>query len=41
MINFFYDLNVITQALIASLLTFSITIMGAATVFLFKKTQFI
>lgn len=39
MINFFYDLNVYTQALIASMLTFSVTCLGAATVFFFKNVK--
>lgn len=39
MIDFFYNLNVYYQALIASLLTFSITILGASTVFLFKNVK--
>ena len=39
MINFFYDLNVYYQALIASMLTFSVTCLGAAMVFFFKKVK--
>lgn len=39
MINFFYGLNVYTQALIASSLTFCVTVMGAATVFFFKNVK--
>lgn len=39
MINFFYELNIYSQALIASLLTFSMTVLGAATVFFFKNVK--
>lgn len=39
MINFFYDLDVYTQALIASFMTFALTTIGAATVFLFKNVK--
>lgn len=39
MIDFFYNLNVYYQALIATLLTFSVTVLGAATVFLFKNVK--
>ncbi len=39
MINFFYDLNVYSQALIASMLTFSVTCLGAAAVFFFKNVK--
>lgn len=39
MINFFYGLNSYYQAIIASLFTFSITTLGAATVFLFKNVK--
>ena len=39
MINFFYDLNIYYQALIASMLTFSVTCLGAAMVFFFKKVK--
>ena len=35
MTNFFYELNVFNQALIASMLTLTMTVIGAATVFLF------
>lgn len=37
MIDFFYNLNNVTQALIATIFTWQITSFGAATVFLFKK----
>ncbi len=37
MINFFYELNPIIQALIASTLTFSITMLGSSLVLFFKK----
>ncbi|MCH5166628.1 MAG: ZIP family metal transporter [Erysipelotrichales bacterium] len=39
MTNFFYELNVFNQALIASMLTFTMTVIGAATVFLFKNVK--
>lgn len=39
MINFFYDLNVYSQALLASTLTFAVTCLGAATVFAFKNVK--
>lgn len=39
MINFFYELNIYSQALIASLLTFSMTVLGAAMVFFFKNVK--
>ncbi len=39
MINFFYELNPLIQAIIASLFTFSLTTIGAAMVFLFKKVN--
>lgn len=39
MIDFFYNLNVYYQALIASLLTFSVTVLGASAVFLFKNVK--
>lgn len=39
MINFFCDLSPLLQALIASLLTFSLTTLGASFVFLFKKVN--
>lgn len=39
MINFFYNLNVYEQALIASFLTFLVTCLGAATVLLFKNVK--
>ena len=35
--NFFYDLNYVIQALIATLFTWAVTAFGAALVFLFKK----
>ena len=37
MINFFYNLNPVIQAFLASTFTFLITAFGAASVFLFKK----
>lgn len=37
MINFFYELNPILQSLVASLITFSLTTIGASFVLLFKK----
>lgn len=39
MINFFYELEPLTQAIIASLITFTCTISGAALVYLFKKVN--
>ena len=39
MIEFFINLNPITQALIATLFTWSITALGASLVFLFKKVN--
>ena len=39
MIDFFYELNPLWQAFIASLFTFSMTTLGSALVFLFKKTN--
>ncbi len=39
MINFFYNLDVYSQTLIASLLTFVMTCLGAATVFFFKNVK--
>lgn len=39
MTNFFYELNVFNQALIASMLTLTMTVIGAATVFLFKNVK--
>lgn len=39
MIDFFYNLNVYNQTLIASLCTFSMTALGAAMVFFFKKVN--
>ncbi len=39
MINFFINLNHVTQALIATIFTWSITALGAALVFFFKKVK--
>ena len=39
MINFFIKLNPILQALIATLFTWFITLLGAAIVYLFKKVN--
>ena len=39
MINWFINLNYITQALIATLFTWSITALGACIVFCFKKVN--
>ena len=39
MYNFFIGLNPIIQALLATLFTFSVTVLGSALVFIFKKTN--
>lgn len=39
MINFFYELEPLTQTIIASLITFTCTISGSALVYLFKKVN--
>ena len=39
MINFFYGLDPLTQAIIASSLTFLMTVFGSSFVFLFKKVN--
>ena len=39
MINFFNDLNPVIQALIATIFTWSVTLLGAALVFFFKKVN--
>lgn len=39
MINFFYGMNPYLQSLIASLITFLITLLGSSVVFLFKKVN--
>lgn len=39
MIDFFYGLSPLWQAIIASLLTFTMTMIGSATVFFFKKVN--
>lgn len=39
MIDFFYDLNPFLQAFLASLFTFGLTTLGAASVFLFKNIK--
>ena len=37
--SFIYSLNPILQALLATIFTWSVTAMGAALVFMFKKTH--
>jgi hypothetical protein len=39
MINYFINLNHITQALIATIFTWSVTALGAALVFFFKEVK--
>ena len=41
MVNFFINSSVIVQTILATLMTFGITALGAAIVFIFKKVNII